>query len=57
MLKVLNAILDGSDVVMLSGETANGKFPELAVMTMRRICEQAESVIDYKASHCDGQSW
>jgi len=35
--------------VMLSGETANGKFPECAVATMRRICEQAESVIDYKA--------
>merc|ERR1712224_333013 len=34
---------------MLSGETANGKFPECAVATMRRICEQAESVIDYKA--------
>ena len=48
---MLNAILDGSDVVMLSGETANGKFPEQAVMTMRRICEQAEAVIDYKAQH------
>merc|ERR1711988_701427 len=45
---VLNAVLDGSDVVMLSGETANGKFPENSVMTMRRICEQAENVLDYK---------
>ena len=42
-------MLDGTDVVMLSGETANGKFPEAAVMTMRRICEQAEAVIDYEA--------
>eukprot|EP00442_Polarella_glacialis_P029012 CAMPEP_0115119988 /NCGR_PEP_ID=MMETSP0227-20121206/45418_1 /TAXON_ID=89957 /ORGANISM="Polarella glacialis, Strain CCMP 1383" /LENGTH=229 /DNA_ID=CAMNT_0002521561 /DNA_START=1 /DNA_END=690 /DNA_ORIENTATION=+ len=46
---VLNAVLDGTDVVMLSGETANGQFPEAAVSTMRRICEQAEKVLDYKA--------
>jgi len=45
---VLNAVLDGTDVVMLSGETANGKFPEASVATMRRICEQAESVLNYK---------
>merc|ERR1712048_434800 len=46
---VLNAVLDGTDVVMLSGETANGKFPEASVSTMRHICEQAESVLDYKS--------
>lgn len=46
---VLNAVLDGTDVVMLSGETANGKFPEASVTTMRNICEQAESVLDYKS--------
>jgi len=40
-------VLDGTDVVMLSGETATGKFPEAAVTCMRRICEQAEKVIDY----------
>jgi len=45
---VLNAVLDGTDVVMLSGETAAGKFPEQSVRTMRRICEQAEAVLDYK---------
>ncbi|CAE8592055.1 unnamed protein product [Polarella glacialis] len=45
---VLNAVLDGTDVVMLSGETANGQFPEASVYTMRRICEQAERVLDYE---------
>eukprot|EP00392_Amoebophrya_sp_AT5.2_P007792 g7811.t1 len=32
---------------MLSGETANGAFPSETVNTMRRICEEAENVIDY----------
>lgn len=45
---VLNAVLDGTDAVMLSGECANGKFPEESVATLRRICEQAEGVIDYQ---------
>merc|ERR1712032_1085608 len=44
---VLNAVLDGTDTVMLSGETANGKFPENAASCMRKICEQAEMVLDY----------
>merc|ERR1712217_781699 len=48
---VLNAVLDGTDAVMLSGETANGKFPEGSVTMMRPICEQAEQVIDYKAQY------
>ncbi len=44
---VANAILDGTDCVMLSGETTIGKYPVSAVEIMGKICEYVESTIDY----------
>ncbi|MDR1000896.1 MAG: pyruvate kinase [Clostridiales bacterium] len=43
---VANAIFDGSDVIMLSGETANGSFPVEAVTMMARIATKAEESIE-----------
>lgn len=45
---VANAVYDGSSAIMLSGETAAGKYPTLAVKNMADIAEFTEKHIDYK---------
>lgn len=45
---VANAIFDGTDAIMLSGETAAGKYPVEAVKTMYSIATRTEDSLDYK---------
>jgi len=44
---VANAIFDGTDAIMLSGETAIGKYPKESVLTMAKIAEYTESQLKY----------
>ena len=46
---IANAIFDGTDAVMLSGESANGKYPVEAAQTMSRIAVAVEAKLNYEA--------
>lgn len=50
---VANAVLDGTDAVMLAGETANGDYPVHAVSIISRTCTEAERCTDYKQVYND----
>ena len=45
---VANAVIDGSDAVMLSGETAHGQFPVESCTMMAKLCVEAEQVLNYE---------
>lgn len=51
---VVNAILDGTDAMLLSGETAVGKFPAEVVKTMAEIAQEAEGILEPRVKNNQG---
>jgi pyruvate kinase len=45
---IANAILDGADALMVTGETAMGKFPQKVIQVLTRVIEETESAINYQ---------
>ena len=50
---VANAVLDGTDCVMLSGESAGGDYPLQAVTIMAKCCVEAEKTLNYRRQYND----
>lgn len=53
---IANAILDGADTLMVTGETAAGKHPEKVIKVLNRVIKETESSIDYKEFYIEPDS-